>query len=153
LEARIEITTPDHIGAINKMVRKPDKDEIWASCLRTPDEAMNLGLRFGKETFTGIVNNEPICVWGVVDRDIIFKSGVPWMVGSELLDKYAVVFLRRCKKQVMKMFENYDNLENHVDARNILAIKWLQWLGFTIHEPKPYGALELPFHKFTMRRR
>ena len=39
---------------------------------------------------------------------------------------------------------------NYVDARHTDAIRWLKWLGFTLHPATPYGPFDLPFHKFTM---
>jgi len=46
----------------------------------------------------------------------------------------------------------YSHLENWVDARNTKAINWLRWLGFTVHDPVPFGVAGLPFHRFDMRR-
>jgi hypothetical protein len=45
----------------------------------------------------------------------------------------------------------YGPLENWVDARNRLAIRWLRWCGFEIEAPAPYGPHELPFCRFSMK--
>ena len=38
------------------------------------------------------------------------------------------------------------------DVRNTVAIRWLEWLGFTFGEPVGYGPLGMPFKPFCMTR-
>ena len=42
-------------------------------------------------------------------------------------------------KWVNEMSKDYKYLYNYVDERNIVAIKWLQFLGFKDIETLPYG--------------
>jgi hypothetical protein len=49
-----------------------------------------------------------------------------------------------------RMRAAYPQLENHVDARNRRALRWLGWLGFTIEAPAPWGVEGRPFHRFWM---
>ena len=51
------------------------------------------------------------------------------------------------------MAGGYTWLVNWVDDRNTCAIRWLKWMGFTIHEPEPYGVANLPFRRFDMKMR
>jgi hypothetical protein len=51
------------------------------------------------------------------------------------------------------MLDLYPHLENYVDVRNELSIKWLRWLGFQFDpQPIPYGVWEMPFFRFRMER-
>ena len=50
------------------------------------------------------------------------------------------------------MLAYYDRLENRVDARNVPAIRYLRWLGFTLWPVMPWGHAGLPFYPFTIRR-
>lgn len=145
--------THDHIAAIGKMVRAADRDELRASTNHSPEEAMEAGLAYSDQAMTGLIDGVPVCMWGVVRESLVMNMGVPWMVATSLLDKNAATFLRHCKGPVLAMLGDYDTLINHVDARNVKAIRWLKWLGFKVErEPVEYGVEKLPFHRFSMSR-
>lgn len=146
-DVRIIPATTEHAQHIADNVRPEDRAEIWAACLQKPLPAMEAGMKFG-EAHTGIIDDVPVCMWGVIEESMIGNVGTPWMVASKDIDSQAKVFLRHCRAPVMEIFGRYDRLENYVDARNGRSIMWLRWLGFKIEEPEPYGILNLPFHKF-----
>lgn len=72
-------------------------------------------------------------------------------VGSHDLAAHARHFLRACAPVVREMGTDYLTLRNHVDIRNHLAIRWLQWLGFTLDDPIPFGPFGFKFHPFNMQ--
>ena len=72
------------------------------------------------------------------------------MLGTDLIKKKQKIFLKRSKPWLEDIKKDYNYLENYVDARNTLSIKWLKWLGFKVEDPIPYGVNGEPFHKFTM---
>lgn len=150
VSVKIVPATLDHIVEINKKVRREDRNELWVAAMQTPLDAMQMGIECGK-TMTGLVDGEPVVMWGVVEDSLMLKTGMPWMLATTELESHAMQFLRRCKKHVMEMLREYGTLENYVDARNIRAIQWLKWLGFTVSDKaEPYGVFGLPFHKFNM---
>ena len=144
--------TVDHAQFISATIRPEDRDEMWAACMQNPSQALENGLRFSDKTMTAMVNGLPVAMWGVVPESLIGNAGTPWMVASFLIDKEFRTFLKHCRPPVMELLNQYDKLENYVDARNVRSIQWLRWLGFTIEEAKPYGVFKLPFHKFWMKR-
>ena len=152
--ARINIVpaTFQHAVYIAENVRDEDREEMWASCMQQPSRALRLGMEFSDKCLTGLIDDVPVCMWGVLSESMIFNHGTPWMVAAKGIDDRAAVFLRHCKAPVMDLLNNYAMLENYVDARNTRSITWLKWLGFTIEEPRPYGALKMPFHRFFMQR-
>lgn len=133
-------------------IRSEDAEEIWASGLSKARDVIVRGIKDSDYVLAGYVKDDPVCIWGVVREDLLFNQGIPWMLGTSALNdnRKAWAFLRKCRKPVLSMMENYDRLENYVDARNVRSQRWLRYMGFTLEEPKPYGALELPFHKFWM---
>ena len=148
----IEPATIEHAIAIAADVRAPDVAEIWASSRQVPERAMISGIKYSEQAMTGLVDGEPVCMWGVVNDSLVGRIGIPWMIGTSKLDKYARLFLRECRKPQLEMFSGYGMLMNYVDARNTRAIKWLRFMGFEIEpEPIPYGLSGLPFHKFTLK--
>lgn len=137
---------------IARRVRKADFDEIVASSGKHPYYAMIQGLSHSTSAKTATFNGEPACMWGVAPGGMILQVGVPWMVGTDLLDQHAKAFLRRCRKPVMSLLDGYAILMNYVDARNVRAVEWLAFCGFTVDDAEPFGLSGQPFHKFWMSR-
>jgi hypothetical protein len=77
--------------------------------------------------------------------------GVPWLIGTDLIEAHAKPFLRRNRKMVGVMRARYPHLANYVDVRNTKARQWLEWLGFTLREPVPHGPYQMLFHPFDMK--
>lgn len=141
-------TKPIDISRIAERVREHDRDEIWAMAMQTPDAAMQYGLKYSEVIKTGFIDDQPVAMWGVVPLSMVPSIGAPWMVGTKDLEQHAFTFLRRCREPLMELFKGYDTLENYVDVRNTMTIKWLKFMGFNLDKPQPYGPFELPFHRF-----
>lgn len=142
----------DHAIMMADYIRDADREELRASSGQIPLLAMRSAIRYSDVAMTGFADGVPVCMWGVTRESLIGNIGVPWMIATERLEKHARLFIRKCRKPLMEMRKEYDILTNYVDARNTRAIRWLEWMGFKIHDPKPYGVLNLPFHKFEMKR-
>lgn len=150
MRADIVPAQEEHVRQILEDVREADRLELWAAGLQTPEEAMRGGMNAGP-SWAGTIDGAAVCMFGVVPGNPLSGVGIPWMVGTNALERHAVTFLRRCRPQMRKFREDFPLLLNYVDARNTVAIKWLSWLGFEIHPPQPMGPLSVPFHYFEMR--
>ena len=144
--------TIEHAKKMAPLTRDADREELWAASYQRPLDAMQMGLDFSDDAFVGCIDGEPIVMWGVALESLVGKIGIPWMIATKQLDDVAIIFLRRCRGPVLEMLSNYGKLINYVDARNKRAVRWLKFLGFEIEDPKPYGVLGMPFHRFTMTR-
>jgi hypothetical protein len=146
-----EIVTAEkwHIPLIAAQVRDADRDEFLALSM-TPEEVLNQSFNLSHLAWTGLIDGVPVCMYGVVKASLLGNVGRPWMVGTTLLDIHQVVFLRRCRASLETMKMCFEKLENYVDARNVKAIQWLKWLGFSFSEPESLGPLNMPFIRFTL---
>lgn len=126
--------------------RRADKDELWACARVTPLEAMQTGMMLGGAKVWEVDGN-PLCMFGL---NTSVAPPAPWMIASDQLGFRALEFLRGSREVVRGWRDRCPAMANFVDARNREAVRWLGWLGFTIHEPMPYGPDALPFHPFTM---
>ena len=149
--AEIVPAAAEHIPAIAANVRAADREELWAAGCRSPLDCMRHGLDYSDKAWTGLMDGEPVCMFGCVPASILGNTGRPWLVGTKLLDRHPLVFLRRCKGHVREMAERFDRLENYVDARNLRAMAWLAWLGFDICEQVRTGPYGRAFFRFEMR--
>lgn len=145
-------TTPEHVAYVAERMRQADVDEVRASANLGPLEALEVSVRVSDPALTGLLDGEPVCIFGVASRSLLSDAGVPWMLGTGGVERHAAGFLRRSRKVVAGWLDRFDTLENFVDSRNTKSIAWLRWLGFTIHPPQPHGPFKVPFHHFTMTR-
>lgn len=142
--------TLEHAASLARRMRRADADEVWASGRLLPADALRVSLGLSLKAWTGTVDGVPMCIFGVAPLSLMSGYGAPWMLGAEGLERHAVAFLRRNRPFVAEMRAVFPRMENWVDARNAASIRWLRWLGFTIHPAAPWGAHDLPFHRFSM---
>lgn len=152
-DVRVVMALPCHIDRIADNVREPDRAELWAAACKTPKEVLEGAIENCDAAWTAFVDGIPICMFGVTGGDPLSGVGIPWMVGTHQLDRMAHLFLRRCREQVQAMSEAYPLLRNYIDNRNGRAIRWLEWLGFEMGPPVPYGPFRALFRGFQMIRR
>jgi hypothetical protein len=150
---RVEIVKakPEHIPYIAANIREADRQEIFDMSLMKPQEALEKSLQMSLLCWTGLVNGIPVCMFGVSEASMLFKMGRPWLIGTNDIDKCAMVFLRRNKRMIKAMLDCFDRLENYVEETNTRSIEWLKWLNFKFDEqPQPMGLFKKPFYRFYM---
>ena len=144
--------TLEDIDPLVMRVRPEDVSELWAAAMATPERALRDGILLSPESWVGMADDLPLCIFGVAPVSLLGRVGAPWMVGTSDIDRHAFGFLKACKGAVAEMIAPYPYLFNFVDARNDKAVRWLKWLGFTMPPAEPYGPFGLPFHRFEMKR-
>lgn len=146
----IEPATIAHAESIAANARAADVQEFLAMSGDSPIEVLQRALQRDHQAVCGLVDGVPVTMWGCASGAIAGGVGLPWMVGSKHLDRHALYFLYHCRDHVATMRDRFGFLCNWVDARNVRAVQWLRWLGFTLETPQPAGIAGLPFHKFWM---
>jgi hypothetical protein len=96
------------------------------------------------------VNGGVAAIFGVGMASLLDEHGLPWMLGTSLIDRFPGAFIRQCRPYIARMLAVCPSLVNVVDARNTRSIAWLKRMGFTILPAQPMGAAGLPFHPFFM---
>lgn len=153
INAQIVTATQEHIEEMLPRVRQADIDEFHAANGWDARRVLECGLRTSTFCCSGLINGRVITIFGVAPGSIIGGTGLPWLVGTDDLEKYQRTFLRHCRKVVHAMLTVYPYLENYVDERNHVAKSWLKWLGFELDSAAPFGINDLPFHRFHMERK
>jgi len=148
---RVRSSTKADVAYLKDHLRESDKQEIWASHNKTPEESLKIGLQ--KSIFCCTVeNSNPIAMFGIVPENILGQEASVWMLATDDLKKIKRRFARNSKVFVHMMLEYYSYLYNFVDDRNKESIKWLKYLGAKFEEPRPYGKEGKPFRFFSFRR-
>lgn len=140
--------TGKHVKRVAAAMRPCDVAEIWASSRSRPREALERGVRASVLCWTGVVEREPVCIFGVSPASLLTGQGVPWMLATPRLLRAQRPFLRLSRPAVDAMQALFPHLENRVDNRNTTTHRWLEWLGFTLDDPAPHGPDGMLFRRF-----
>src|SRR5690606_24451530 len=81
-EPRVVPAEFDHVLAIGGALREADRAEVWASGRYLPVEAVLQGYRASTHVWTGLIGDEPICMFGVAPVSLLGAAGRPWMLGT-----------------------------------------------------------------------
>jgi hypothetical protein len=138
-----------HVDHVAANIRAHDAEEIWAAGHMKAHDALTVSLRAAVLARTGLIDGEPVCVFGVSPASLLTGIGTPWMLATPSVHHADRTLVRLSRPIVEAMQAFFALLVNWVDARNARAIRWLTWLGFTVEPARPYGMDGLPFHRFT----
>lgn len=129
-------------------LRAADKLEVFrmaqgdaVSVLRRTIETSDIAVVFEKD---GV----PLGAAGICST---LDIGHPWLVGTHTLSKNPKSFLKKTRVWLEETRPNYLILNNFVDASYTGALRWLEWLGFTIHPPEMMGASRSLFCRVEIR--
>lgn len=121
------------------LLRAPDRAEVLALGV-DPVEGLLQSLRSSREAFTArAACGRIICMAGVSPASLIGQTGVPWLLGTDLVPVYRRPFMVETRAMIARWLTLFPVLRNLVDARYEAAIRWLRWLKFEIGEPMPVG--------------
>lgn len=124
--------------ALAPRLRDADLQEIAARSGRSPEEVLREGIQAGQAFAVELASGEVCALFGVVATPEP-KLGSVWMLGSDSLFSIRFTFLRHSREWVKHLFQGYDLLGNFVDARNVVHVEWLKWLGFRFLRRVPIG--------------
>lgn len=138
------------IGHIAANLREADRQELLASRGEmTPADAIARAVLLSSHCWVVTAHDgEPVAIFGAAPVSLIESVGSPWFLSTERAYEYPRALVIEGRRYLSRMRETYSHLYNYVDARNDRSIRWLSRIGFKLHEPTPYGAARLPFHKF-----
>lgn len=100
------------------------------------------------EVYTGQVDGELVCCWGLIPPSFLSMQAYLWMWCSGGAVEHQFLFIRHSQIQVKKMLEKYEVINGHCKIDNGKAMRWLRWLGAEFQEYPEDGRLT-----FTIRRR
>ena len=150
--------TDEHILAMEQGIRDLDKQEIWAATHLPVDKALldSNHPDYGEwsESFTALIDGEVMAMFGVVCVHTGGPNGnigMPWLIGTQALNRYPVTFVKTSKWVLEQLQETYQYLGNFVDCRYGGAMDWLELLGFELHNPEPVGPGGELFSRFEWR--
>lgn len=131
--------TEAHIVELARTMREADKAEI-ALVAGLPYEVLKHSVAGSRDALTGLYDGKVVAIFGICTENLLADKAVIWMLTSSEIEKHPTVYLRLAKRFVAVALSQYKALYNFVDERNVVAIRWLEWLGFQISDQRvPLG--------------
>lgn len=131
-------------------LRPADKLEIEASSGSDHLAAIKNAIALSDQVWTAEVDGEIACMFGVGPLSFLSDSGIPWALGTPVIDANARAYVRLSRMYIQQMLERYPHLFNAVDSRNKRAVRWLKSAGFTLHPAEPHPKSGVLFHRFEL---
>ena len=135
--------------AVAKNMRDADRREIMYLTLLRPWPAVRMTVAHAEGCWTGLADGEIGCIFGINRKTVISDIGVPWLLGTPVMDTVPTRFLRESREYYARMERAFPKMENWVMAENTKAVQWLSWLGFDMGEPIPMGIGGKEYIRFT----
>lgn len=151
MSARFVPTQPEHVEYVAANMRECDRLEVWASSHHSPIESLRESVGLTDQPETILVHGVPAAICGVASIPDVANVGVPWMLGTGAVETAPLAFGRICLEWIGRKRRQWPLLINYSDARATRTHRWLEWLGFALYEPTPFGIERLPFRRFEMR--
>ena len=137
------------VGALCKRGMRPadELEVLRMGRLSDPYLALAEGVQESEVSLAAYTDNGIACIVGVYRGSLLGDARYIWLLGHTDLEKYAVRFLKESRRVLASFLAGYSLLENYVDAENVLTLRWLEWLGFTIGRDKPITTpMGYPFY-------
>ena len=150
VRARMVVAEEAHVPHLAERMRQADRDEVWAWRMVTPTEALRGSLASSTLAWTGLLDEEPICMFGAGGGSLTGGVARPWLLGTDRIEEIPATFARMSRVALAQIVAVWPALSNWSDARHERAHAWLEWLGFTMGAPQPMGPFGMPFRPFWM---
>jgi hypothetical protein len=89
-----------------------------------------------------------VSVFGVAPADGMDGYGAPWMLSTDRFDRHHRALVKTVPPYLAQMRSLFPRLLNWVYAENVVAVRWLQRIGFHVDQPQPFGLKGALFHRF-----
>lgn len=138
--------SPGALAFVLANLRAADRAEIYDVFGETPAAAIARSVERSERCLTGYIGGHPAVLAGVARRAPLSGTGFPWLVATDAVDAAPLVVARAGRALMGWASSGFDRLENMVDPRNALAMRWVTWLGFTLGAPVMAArTVALPF--------
>lgn len=131
-------------------MREMDVRECRLTAHMGPAEALRESVDISLWSYAALVDETPVCAFGLASDGILSDEAAPWMLCAEGIERHAKAVLIFAKRFIAQMQENFERLVNVVHADNRSAIRFIKWCGFELGESMTIAGE--PFIWFEMRR-
>lgn len=97
--------------------------------------------------WTGFVDGEIACMWGLVPPTLLSDQAYLWLVTTDLVKQHRFALVRHSQRMVEQALEIYPLIVGQCERGNEEAMRWIRWLGGT------FGPWKDNLRPFEIRRK
>lgn len=135
-EYDIRRATLEDLQSVERRLRDSDRAEIAAQGASLSPEVLDILV--SRDTYVGTADGLPVVAFGALLTRAIGGSASLWLLATPDLYPHSRTFIRAARPVVASLHSKYPELTSIVSESNVVAIRWLRWLGFTIAD-QPYA--------------
>ena len=83
----------------------------------------------GSDLWIGLINEVPVCAWGLVPPSLISDRAYLWLYVTEGVEEHKFIFVRWSQRVMQELRKQYPTIYGCCDIHNSRAIRWMKWLG------------------------
>lgn len=127
----VRAASKDDARRIAPLLRDKDVREITLASGSTPEASLLAAFAVpGEIVFAETARGRsPILIGGVCPSHPRLAATI-WMVGTPLLERYALASVRESRQWIARWHRDHPLLWNHAMESNDLHVRWLRLLGF-----------------------
>lgn len=130
-------------------MRQDDINDLRVVGWEDNAEAIRLSIARSDPRYLSVVevDGELLCIFGCATESLLSPVGIPWLLCTDAMTRYIKEATVKTRLVVRYMLNGWPVLQNVVDARNKMTIRWLKSIGFAMGTPYYYhtGFLVVPF--------
>jgi hypothetical protein len=127
-KVRVRRVRAGDIETIAATMRGADQDEAALYGL-TPVDGLRSSVDVSLEAWTVDVDGTPSALFGLAPAG--GGKAAPWMLATDALPAAWLGVAKRARR-IVQTWARQQPLENWCDNRNAVAVRFLEWLGFTL---------------------
>lgn len=141
---RIGTPTEEQIQTLVKEMRDDDALEISRAGFQTVYEGVSFSVDTAERAYAVTVGGDLLAICGVRRHGVL--QGLLFALTTYHVESHRSTFLRLSRVIVDSLGQGYTTLMGFVDEDYTRAHRWLNWLGFDLTGPVPYGLHSHPFY-------
>lgn len=131
-EVSFSVATIADARLLAAQMRECDRIEVLASGAKSVESAVIQSVQMSLQAYSFWCDGDLVCIAGVSSKSLLGGVGVPWALGTGLMDRMPRQVLHYSPRMLAVMMGEFAELVNYVHAENRRSIRWLKWLGFTV---------------------
>jgi hypothetical protein len=145
----------EDVELLVKDMRQADIAEGLA-CGADPYNSVQQSYEQSTLSLTAEFNGKIICMTGIVDNpnpeSLLGRISVIWVLSAKELENHKITFGIISKKFLKVLLDYRPVIQNFVDARYIISVNWIKWLGGELGPALPIGVHGELFRHFIFRK-
>lgn len=128
----------EHATMLARQLRSMSEDEFERAG-RDPNEHLAESIKRSTYAWAGFIDGQIVCICGIELPTLVSNRVYLWLATSPKADEHPLFFARRSKMYIEQLRKNYPAIVGYVYAVNRRSVRWLNWLGFIVHNADENG--------------